>query len=584
MSDPSAAGGRVLLPVASGPEVRGHLRALLRGRWGVVAAAASALLADSALALVGPVAIGAVTQAIAEQRPVSALWWPVALLVAAAVVGVGTTWAAAVLLAGAVLPAVGRLQSETVSAALRLPVDELEAGGRGDLVARASGDADQLTEASQVALAGFLGAALTILVTLGGLANLDWRLLLAGLLAVPIQASTLRWYLRTSRPIYAAGRAAEGRRTAALLTGFGALPTLRALRLGRRQQRAVEAASVESLEYAFGATRAATRFFGRLNLAEFVGLGAILLMAFLLVRADVLGIGGATTAALFFANLFTPINTVLGTVDTLQRAGAGLARMVGVTSAAGRRTPDRSAGPAGPAAAGTLEVEDVRFGYPDGPDVLHGIDLAVPPGGHLAVVGTTGSGKSTLASLVAGLREPRTGRITLGGVTPRPGPAVALVTQEVHVFSGSVAENLRLAAPATVQELRDALATIGALGWVDALPDGLDTVVGAGGAILSVADAQQLALARVLLLDPQVVLLDEATAEAGSDAARSLDRSAAAVLRGRTGVVIAHRLGQAAAADTILVLEHGRAVERGSHAELLTAGGPYARLWQAWSR
>ncbi|GAA1869565.1 ABC transporter ATP-binding protein [Pseudonocardia ailaonensis] len=618
--EPSAPGVRAILPTATGSEVRTHLRRLLRGRRGVAVAAAVALLADSALALVGPIAIGVITQAVTAQQVGSALVGPVVLLVAAAIVGVGTTWAAAVLLARAVLPAVGAVRSETLAAALSLPLDRLEAGGTGDLVARASGDADQLTEASQEALAGFLGAALTILVTLGGLASLDWRLLLAGLLAVPVQAVTLRWYLRTSRPIYAAGRIAEGRRTAALLTGFSALPTVRALRLGPRRQREVQESSAESMEYEFRATRAATRFFGRLNLAEYIGLAAILLVSFLLVRADVLGIGAATTAALFFANLFTPINTVLGTVDTLQQAGAGLARMVGVTAAAAPRAPGPAPAAPGPApghdapagrarplahedppghgavparpvdgalpqADSALRAEHVRFGYGAGPEVLHGIDLDVPPGGRLAIVGTTGSGKSTLATLIAGLRAPRSGRITLGGLPTRPGHAIALVTQEVHLFSGSIADNLRLAAPdATPDDLRAALATIGALDWVDALPHGLDTAVGAGGTPLAAARAQQLALARVLLLDPQVVLLDEATAEAGSDAARSLDRSAAAVLENRTGVVIAHRLGQAAAADEILVLEEGRIVEQGPHQALTEAAGPYATLWQAWSR
>lgn len=580
-----------LLPVATVRQVRAYLRTLLRGRRVLPAVAVTVMVAESALGLAGPVAIGRITQAIADQRDSGALVGPVALLAGAALAAPVIGWASTVLLARVVLPAIARLREDAVTTAVELPVDAVEAGGIGDLVSRVSGDVELVSDAASDTLGSFIGSALAILSALAGLAALDWRFALAGLLAVPIQARTLRWYLRTSRPIYAAGRIADGRRASALLTGFTALPTLRALRLGASQHDRIGAASADSMDFEFRATHAATRFFGRLNSAEFVGLGAILTVAFLLVRADLAAIGTATTAALFFAGLFNPINALLGVFDSIQQAGAGLSRLVGITTAPARDRGEQAGTghlPATPVNA-PLTAHDVRFGYGTGPDVLHGVTLRLEPGEHLAVVGTTGSGKSTLASLLAGLREPGGGSVTLAATALKeldlPQQRIALVTQETHVFAGSIADNLRLGRPdASDDAVREALAAVGATSWIDALPDGVDTAVGGGGRPLTTGQAQQLALARVQLLDPPIVILDEATAEAGSDAARTLDHAAATVVRGRSAVVIAHRLTQAVDADSIVVMEQGRITARGTHDELRASGGTYAALWEAWSR
>ncbi|MER7920825.1 MULTISPECIES: ABC transporter ATP-binding protein [unclassified Streptomyces] len=596
-----------LLPVATARQTRARLRAALRGRRSALWAALAALVLDGALTLAGPVAIGRITQAVADHRGPGALVGPVLLLTAAAVAGALTAWAATVLLARAVLTVTGRLREDAVTAALAVPVDAVEAGGTGDLVARVSGDTERVADAASGALGDFAAAALAILAALAGLAALDWRFAVAGLLAVPLQAHTLRWYLRTSQPLYAAGRTAEGRRASALLGAFTALPTLRALRLGAGRHARVAAASAEAMSYEFRATRAATRFYGRLNIAEFTGLSAVLLVAWALVRAGHADVGAATTAALFFVGLFDPVNTLLGTFDTVQQATAALARVVGVSlgqpaseqnpesaperhpEPSSERNPELSSGRRGEGIA----VRGVRHRYgADGPDVLHGVDLDIRPGQRLAVVGATGSGKSTLATLIAGMRAPYAGGVTLGGVpTDRlAGPGargsrrIVLVTQEHHLFPGTVADNLRLACrEASGEEIGAALAVVGAADWVAALPDGPDTAVGRGGIRLTARQVQQLALARVLLIDPEVVVLDEATAEAGSDLAQSLDRAALAVTEGRTAVVVAHRLSQAATADVVVVMENGRVVEQGRPDELRAAGGAYARLWASWT-
>ncbi|MFJ3897498.1 ABC transporter ATP-binding protein [Streptomyces sp. NPDC090083] len=579
------------LPVATGRQTRARLRSALRGSRPLLWTVVAALAIDSALTLAGPTAIGRITQAIADRRAPGALVGPVLFLAGAVVAGAMTGWCAAVLSARLVQPVAARLREDAVTAALDLPVDVVEAGGTGDLVSRVSGDVDRVSQVASGALGDFVAAALTIAATLLGLAALDWRFALAALLAVPLQAYALRWYLRTSQPLYAEGRAADGRRASALLGAFAALPTLRALRLGPGRYDRVEAASAEAMTYELRATHAATRFYGRLNGAELVGLSGVLVAAYVLVHAGLADVGAATTAALFFVGLFDPVNMMLGSFDSVQQAAAGLARIVGVTL--GGPAPDeRPRGPIG--SPGTaLVVDDVRHRYGTGPDVLHGVRLDVRAGQRLAIVGATGSGKSTLASLVAGLRVPTSGRITLGGIptaelavsAPDVRRRIMLVTQEHHLFPGSVADNLRLARrDASAPEVDAALRAVGAAGWVDALPHGADTPVGTGGVGLTPRQVQQLALARVLLLDPELVVMDEATAEGGSDTAQALDRAALAAAEGRTAVVVAHRLSQAATADVVVVMDGGKVIERGHPDELRAAGGVYARLWAAWSR
>jgi ATP-binding cassette subfamily C protein len=324
-------------------------------------------------------------------------------------------------------------------------------------------------------------------------------------------------------------------------------------------------------------TRVRTRFFGGLNTAEFLGLAAVLAIGFWRVDTGAVTVGAVTAAALFFHRLFGPIGELLTSIDDLQRAQAGLERLVGVLQVARPTDEGQEIADAG------VAIRGLGFSYPgqDGSRrALEGVDLDLSPGSTTVLVGASGSGKSTLARVVAGALASGAGSVRIGGVTAdaaRSGsrPAVLLATQEAHLFTGSVAENLRLARPsASDEELRAALEAVGAdwAGDLDALP----------GTSLDEARIQQIALARVLLADPPVVVLDEATAEAGSEG--TLDRAVAAVVAGRTALVVAHRLSHAEQADLVVVLEDGRIVESGRHAELVRGEGPFARLWEAWHR
>jgi ABC-type multidrug transport system fused ATPase/permease subunit len=263
---------------------------------------------------------------------------------------------------------------------------------------------------------------------------------------------------------------------------------------------------------------------------------------------------------------------------------ASTSRLLGIAEVPEDRTPgtDRPDGP-------HLVGEDLRFAYREGHDVLHGVSLDLRVGERLAIVGPSGSGKSTLGRLLSGINGPRTGSVKVGGVDLVALPLenlrteVALVTQEHHVFVGTVRDNIILAREDSADEaVYDALSAVGSRDWVERLPAGLDTLIGSGNQSLTPAQAQQIALARLIIADPHTLVLDEATSLLDPRAARHLERSLASVLDGRTVVAIAHRLHTAHDADRVAVVEDGLLGELGTHAELVARGGSYAALWDSW--
>ncbi|MBT2900011.1 ABC transporter ATP-binding protein [Streptomyces sp. McG3] len=589
-----------LLPIATPARTRAALRALIRPDRGLALTGIGVLVAATAVGLLVQPLLGRIVDIVADGRPAGDLTLPVVLLVAVAAVQGVTTTIGLTRVARLGETVLARLREQFVERALDLPADRLERAGAGDLTARVTGDVARVAEAVRSALPEMARSLLAILLTLGALALLDVRFLLAALLAVPVQLLTARWYVTRALTLYADQRVANGAQQQQLLETIGGAVTVRGHRLEDQHTERGAGRSRKAVELTMRSVNLVLGFYGRLHIAEYIGLAAVLVAGFFLVGDGAVSIGTATAAALYFHSLFGPVNAALVLLDDAQSAAAGLARLVGVTDLDGgaeppgvphqksgshtRTRPHQETGPhqQRTASGAAVAVDAVSHAYGPGRPVLHEVSLTLRPGEHVALVGTSGAGKSTLARIVAGVQQPTSGTVT--APAGAGDPSVVLVTQEVHVFTGTLAEDLRLARPdATDAELRKALSTVHALDWAEALPDGLDTVVGEGGHRLDPARAQQLALARLVLADPALAVLDEATAEAGSAGARVLERSAEAALAGRTALIVAHRLTQAVAADRVVVLEAGRVVESGPHEELRDADGPYAALWRAWS-
>lgn len=477
------------------------------------------------------------------------------------------------------------LRIRIVESVMHLPLSVVEAAGTGDLLGRTTSDVNRVEFILRRGLSRLMVLSFQVIVTVVAALVIEWRVGFVVVLSFVPLAFVIRKYLRRTIAAYLAASALSAEVSGDITETVEQSATVDSLGMSEVRTRRTSVLLREMWDNERYSALMRTYFSATMVLVLFAPLVIAIVWGAWLVGLGVTTVGAVVAVALYAQQLRWPLDELGWWIDELQFAAVALARIFGVAEV----PSDREFGDDAPS-SDVVEIEDVSFSYREGEPVLRNVGLTVRSGERLAIVGPSGAGKSTLGRLIAGVNPPDVGSIRVGGVEVTRLPedllhqTVALVTQENHVFVGTVADNLRFAkADASDEDLLSALRTVDAL-WVERLPEGLETKVGSGARELAPSQAQQLALARIVLVDPAVLILDEATSLLDPTAARSAEQALSRVLAGRTVISIAHRLYTAYDADRVAVMIDGEVAELGSHNELVARGGEYASLWEAWQQ
>ncbi|MFI5533939.1 ABC transporter ATP-binding protein [Kitasatospora sp. NPDC051853] len=582
-----APGAPSVLPVADRAAVRRRVRELaarFRGRLAAVVLVHAAAVAGG---LVPPLVLGSLVDRIAAGREVGLLG-PVLLILAALAVHAGLAFTAAAWSFALGERIFAILRNDFLDGLLAMPVRELERVDQGEVLSRSTSDMDAVQDITRTGLPETVVGTVTVAMTLGAAFLVDPLVALGCLVGVPPILLSTRRYVRRAPKAYGDELAARAAATGVLTETVRGHEAVTTLRLGRVRRDAARRSVGSWLGAAGEPVRLERAWFPAVQAGYHLPLVVVVGWGAWLVHGGHARVGDVAVIALYLRAVLTPLDDLIYWFGEAQAAGAALGRILGVGTGTGVGTgpAELPAARTGPGPAGLpVRCEALTFGYTEGAPVLHAVDLEVAAGERVCLVGASGAGKTTLATLLAGGLRPGSGRVLIGRQEAAAGgrEEVVLVAQEDHVFHGTVRDNLTLARTGAEDgELLAALAAADADGWVGGLPDGLDTALGEDGHPPTPAQARQLALARLFLRRPRVLLLDEATAGLSERAAEHFTAELSRSLAGTTVIQVAHDLWTAERSDRVVVLEHGRIVEAGAPEELRGAGGPYARLHAAW--
>ena len=564
--------------------------AWLRPFWNAVIGIYVLAIVSALLSLALPLATKHIIDVVIPARDLSRLqllgWILIGIIIVQQSFDFARNWRTAILNARFLF----RLRQRLYDHLLRLPLHKLSQLKTGGITSRLSGDVDSITGLIQMGIITPAVATSKVLLTITILLMMNWRMSVAAMLLLPIIVVLNLTYIRRVRPIYRSMRKDRGEIDGRVVETFGGIRVVRAFRRER-----TEAVQYARRHHAVIRKRLLAQF---LEFFVWSGWGFLIPLAALvtiwyggaLVISDQLTIGGIMAFQMYLMMLLAPISAIVRSYGEMQQGLAAMERIHDLLDEAVEK-PDRPDAVAAPRRVERMEFDRVSFAYDQGPAVLHDVSLVVPGGATVALVGPSGAGKTTVTNLVARFHDPTAGAVRLNGVDLHDlklrsyRELIGLVQQDVFLFDGTIAENIAYGRPsATDADIRDAAHRANAHTFIDDFPDGYETIVGERGVRLSGGQAQRVSIARALLADCQILILDEATSNLDSESEQLIQASLTELLQDRTTFVIAHRLSTVVHADLIVVLDAGRVVDAGTHTELMAGCEFYRQMVERQQR
>jgi ABC-type multidrug transport system fused ATPase/permease subunit len=523
-----------------------------------------------------------------QARDTTLLTWVIVAFVAVSLLNLGASYLQTYLTSWVGEHVIYDLRRQLFAHLQKLSLDFFSRQKTGWIVSRLTNDVDAIDQLVTDGVTTLVTNSLTFVGAVVMLFVLDWRLALATLSVMPFLIAATLWFRSRSARAYALVRTRIGDVSAHLQESISGVRVLKAFRRERSDyDRLTEVnAAYRDVNY-----RTVTQSGLYFPFVEFMSTAAVVIVLWYgghLIGGNALQIGVLVAFIAYLDSFFSPLQQLSQLYNTFQASMAAVQKIYAVLDT----DPDMLDAPDAadlPEVRGGVELRDVTFGYDPGKPVLHDVDLVIPAGGTVALVGATGAGKSTVIKLLARFYDPQAGQVLIDDhdlrrVTQRSlREQLAVVPQEAFLFSGSILDNIRFARPsASDDEVKRVARIVGVHDFVRELPDGYDTEVQEGGSALSTGQRQLISFARALLADPRILILDEATSSVDAESERRIERAMEVLFSGRTSIIVAHRLSTVRYADEIVVVDDGRIVERGTHDELVAAGGRYAGLYRDW--